>query len=290
MALVAREHGFWAHVGAGDQEQIKERVRAGVPVLIDLPIDTRKRNWRRLSLVVGFDDAQQRFLCHEGQGRPIRYTYEGLDRWWKHTRYWMMVICPPDRAAWSLRAEEYLSRGRYYESLNQLAEAEDDLDRAAEMNPSDSAVYVSLANVERKRGHRDEALAMYRKALDVREDDARAMNNLAYMLAEEDGGLAEAEALARNALLLEPTNPRTMDTLGVVQSRQGRHDKAAHFFEQAMARAGKLAAAERDEIAVHLAQAYRAGGRDAEAAKVVADLLRRNPDLRLPEDLRALHP
>lgn len=290
VALVAQRRGCWAVALHGSPELLKERLRAGVPVLIDLPIDLRKGNWRRFSLAVGYDDDQQIYLCHEGRSEPVKYTYSGLDRWWKRTGYWMMVVCPPERATWTLSAEELLSRGRYFDAADRLQEAEDDLDRAVALDPGNSAIYVSSANVDRRRGHLGEAEAMYRKALEVNPGDSRAMNNLAYLLADSGDEFTEAETLARNALLLEPTNPRTLDTLGFVLMRAGRPGQAVHFLEQARARSAKLAAAEREEIALHLARAYHAAGQAELAVRVVAELRQLNPDLKLPADLQGLHP
>ena len=290
MALVAQEKGCWTHIGKGSPETLKERLRAGIPVLIDLPIDPRKEKWRRLSVVVGYDDGLGRYLCHEGRVEPVTYTYAGLERLWQGTGYWMMIVCPPERATWELTWQELLSRGRYHDSQNRLAEAEEDLQRASKLRPDDSGIQISEANIRLKRGDPAGAEAHYRSVLDKDPLDSRALNNLAYLLADQGRNLPEAEELAHRAVLREPTNPRTLDTLGLIHLKKEELKKSIHYFEQARARSRKLTADEQDQIAMHLAQAYHAAGHDELAYNVVEEIRRHRPDIALPDELRDLKP
>lgn len=290
MGMVAQEYGMWAHAGRGTEEDIKSRLRAGAPVQVDLPVDERKKKWRRFALVVGFDEKARLYTCHEGRGRAIRYRYEGFARLWKLTGNWMMTICPPGRASWDLTADELVSRGRHYESAGDFENAEADLHRALALQPRNSAVYVTLANIKRRQGRLEEAERLYRRALGESPDDIRALNNLAFVLVERGGDLAEAERLARDAVIMEPTNPRTLHTMGIVMAAAGNHAKACTFLEQAWARSSRLARAERETIGLDLAVSCRARGESMRAAEVVADLLRKNPRLELPAAMQDLLP
>lgn len=80
------------------------------------------------------------------------------------------------------------------------------------------------------------AAARYRTVLAVAPDNAIALNNLAWIGAEERHGLDEALARARRAVAADPDNAAFADTLGWVLYRQG--DLAGA--EQALARAAAL--------------------------------------------------
>ena len=68
---------------------------------------------------------------------------------------------------------------------------------------------------------REEALALYRRALVVDPNYVLALNSLAYFLSKEPGGLAEAEQLLRRALEIEPNYCFPLGNLGVVLSARG---------------------------------------------------------------------
>jgi Flp pilus assembly protein TadD len=60
------------------------------------------------------------------------------------------------------------------------------------------------------------------------------LNNLGYFLADRNDRLAEAEALIRRAVNIEPTNGSFLDSLGWLLYRQGKLAEAQKFLEQAV--------------------------------------------------------
>lgn len=68
--------------------------------------------------------------------------------------------------------------------------------------------------------------AIFREALAEHPDFAPIQNYLAYMLAEQNRELEEAERLVVAALKTEPRNPAYLDTLGWVHHQAGRHAEA----------------------------------------------------------------
>jgi predicted Zn-dependent protease len=61
-----------------------------------------------------------------------------------------------------------------------------------------------------------------------------ALNNLAYMLAENNERLAEALTFARRALDARPKNPSFLDTYASVLYKNGRNSEAAEFLQAAL--------------------------------------------------------
>jgi tetratricopeptide (TPR) repeat protein len=80
--------------------------------------------------------------------------------------------------------------------------------------------------IEKDAGMGEAAETSLRRTLELTPRDADALNALAYLLAEEDRSLEEAEQLILQALDMRPFSAAFQDTLGWVRFRQGRLDEA----------------------------------------------------------------
>ncbi len=84
-----------------------------------------------------------------------------------------------------------------------------------------------------QKGRIDEAIAEFRKALEIRPNDVEANNSLGTALLQR-GQVDEAMAHFQKALELQPNNAVTHDNLGVVLLRKGQVDKAITQFHKAL--------------------------------------------------------
>jgi tetratricopeptide (TPR) repeat protein len=109
------------------------------------------------------------------------------------------------------------------------------LARANEILPGNATVIGTLALTLESSGNRVDALRAYRATLDVDPDNAIAMNNLAFLLAETDGDLNEALQLVRRAMTLLPDSMEVADTAGWIHLKRGENDAAIGLFAQAVA-------------------------------------------------------
>jgi Flp pilus assembly protein TadD len=105
--------------------------------------------------------------------------------------------------------------------------------RAALQGRPTAETHNGLGYVLGQQGHTDEALAEFRKAIDVDARYTPAYNNLAEALARQ-GKFAEAEQYYERSLALKPS-PAVYNALGVVQGRLGKTDQAAEQFAKAKA-------------------------------------------------------
>lgn len=105
-----------------------------------------------------------------------------------------------------------------------------------------------------------EAAQCYEEVLKRTPGSPVALNNYAYLLAEANTRLDEAEAMANRALAAEPNNPVYLDTLGWIYYRQGRYQQAVQLLEQAV-----QDAPQEPELRYHLGMAYWMRGRLPEA-------------------------
>jgi Flp pilus assembly protein TadD len=113
-----------------------------------------------------------------------------------------------------------------------LAEAESHYRRALRARPT-AQTYNGLGFVLARQGHTDQALAEFRKAIEVDPKFTPAFNNLAETLASE-GRLDEAAHYYELSLVQSP-NAAVYNALGGVLRRLGRMDEAADQFAKAKA-------------------------------------------------------
>jgi tetratricopeptide (TPR) repeat protein len=284
----AWEHGLWAFGQHGSPDALKTRLRAGVPVIVILQANALDEATRRFAVVIGYDDLEKRVLYHAGGQQPAIAAYSDFFSAWRSTFNWMLTVCPADRIAWTPDPAEVAGRGQFNEANGRLEQAIADYEAAIASGMRRSSLLVRLGNCYRSRGNPEKAETAYREALSLDDHNGRAYNNLAYLLAENSKSLDEAVSLARQAMLLEPTNPLAIDTLGFALFQQGKYKEASDVLDRARARARWSPPGTQTEIGLHLAWAHVKAGNPHLAKEVLADILKIDPKAQIPPDLRKL--
>ena len=105
-----------------------------------------------------------------------------------------------------------------------------------ELKPASREARFQLAAILEKLNRMDEAEKEFRRLLAEKPDDASALNYLGYSLADRGLKLAEAEGLIREAVRLDPANPRLPRFPGLGLYKQGRSTEAVSELELAAAR------------------------------------------------------
>jgi tetratricopeptide (TPR) repeat protein len=146
------------------------------------------------------------------------------------------------------------------------------LSAALERHPQHPSIEYDRAVILEQSGRVHESVEALEQMLSKRPDDPTLQNALGYTLADHTLELAHAEVLVRRALTVMPDNPAALDSLGWVQFRQG----------DARGAAGTLAHAyslgHDPEIAAHWGEALWVSGQQAEARRVWAAALARDPE------------
>jgi tetratricopeptide (TPR) repeat protein len=122
---------------------------------------------------------------------------------------------------------------------------------------------TTLAMAYDTLGRKKSSLEAYGRVLELDAHNTLAMNNLAYLLAEEGSMLQQALHLAENAVMLEPDNGVFLDTLGWVHYRLGNYDLARKIIEKAIASGVNEA-----EIYQHLGKVYEKLGETEKAGEM----------------------
>ncbi|MDH5299693.1 MAG: tetratricopeptide repeat protein, partial [Desulfobulbaceae bacterium] len=105
---------------------------------------------------------------------------------------------------------------------------------------STPARFLLLATLHEQSRQPQQAVAVYRQGLAKYPRSWVFANNLAFLLAEQQGGdLAKAYDLARQAQLLAPGNGTVLDTLGWIAFKRGRNEEARAVLSLAAAGNGQ---------------------------------------------------
>ncbi|MBN1929487.1 MAG: tetratricopeptide repeat protein [Chlorobiaceae bacterium] len=124
--------------------------------------------------------------------------------------------------------------------------------------------HITLALACDALGMKDRSRQAYEMVLRLDPHNTLAMNNLAYMLAEEGIRLNQALFLATNAVMLEPDNGVYLDTLGWVNFKLGQYERARILLERAVG-----IGVDEAEVYRHLGEVYRKLGNEPKAREML---------------------
>jgi len=122
--------------------------------------------------------------------------------------------------------DAWLGLDRVFESLGDLEGRQEALSKAIELAPDQPRVWRRQALFFDAQEDFDQAVAAYRRLLELMPNDVVAANNLAYALLMSGGNLDEALAQARSAVEQRPANPSFLHTLGLVLLRKGELEQS----------------------------------------------------------------
>lgn len=101
-------------------------------------------------------------------------------------------------------------------------------------HPSDAQAYTVLGSVQEAQGDRDQAMASYKKALQIQPEQPIAANNLSYLMVETGQNIDVALSLAQVARRAMPDSPSTADTLAWAYYHKGNFSSARDLLEEAV--------------------------------------------------------
>ena len=137
-------------------------------------------------------------------------------------------------------------------------------------HPDDARTRAVLAGYYLGKGDNKKAEAQYRLALNNAPDDPAILNNLAWLVSQNDP--AQALPLAEKAHHLAPETPQILDTLGWILLRHKQPVQALALLRQAAAAMPDI-----PQVQYHYARALTDGGRPAQAAALLKTILAKYP-------------
>ena len=146
------------------------------------------------------------------------------------------------------------------------------LTAALAKHPDDPELLYETALTAERQNQPEVMEKHLRHLLKLKPDHAHALNALGYSLADRNIRLDEAHDLVTRAVALAPEDPFIMDSLGWVQFRQGKLPEALKTLEKAYAIKAD------PEIAAHLGEVLWTLGRKEDAARLLNEAVKKNPD------------
>jgi len=157
--------------------------------------------------------------------------------------------------------ESWLAEARILREAGTPDDAFHLLDEAVEQLPDSVPILYTRALLAAELGWVDSAERDLRVIIAQQPENAAALNALGYTLADQTERYEEAEALIRQAYILQPHEASIIDSMGWVAFRRGRLEEAEEFLR----RAWKL---DRNaEIAAHLGEVLWIQGKREEAVR-----------------------
>lgn len=115
-----------------------------------------------------------------------------------------------------------------------LDTAENLLRRVLHLNPHCLEAMNSLAVLLQIRGRHSEAASVYKQVLEIESETLIALNNLAWIMCEEQGKYQQALEFAQTGLRKAPEYVDLIDTRGVIYYRMAEHHKAVRDFNKCL--------------------------------------------------------
>jgi tetratricopeptide (TPR) repeat protein len=146
------------------------------------------------------------------------------------------------------------------------------LKRALAEYPDSPELLYDAAMVAEKLDKIDEAESSLRRVVELKPDDAQALNALGYTLVDRTPRTSEGFALIEKAHKLSPDDPFILDSMGWALYRLGKLDDAESYLSRAMKERPDA------EIAAHLGEVVWKKGDTARAKEIWQSQLQATPD------------
>ena len=143
---------------------------------------------------------------------------------------------------------------------------------ALKEHPDSTDLMYDAAMVAEKLDRIDDAETRLRRIVELKPDDAQALNALGYTLVDRTPRAAEGFALIEKAHKLSPDDPFILDSMGWGLFRLGRYAEAETYLRRAMKERPDA------EIAAHLGEVLWAKGERERAQEVWQTQLKSTPD------------
>ncbi len=160
----------------------------------------------------------------------------------------------------------------FYQETNQQQKLTEVVNDLAKSFPNDSKALYNVAMLRWDLGQFDEAQRDLERTLQMDPSDAEACNSLGYLYCERDIRFDEALKLVQKAMELKPGEYHILDSLGWVYYKQGDYAKAIATLENVASQKQTDAT-----VQEHLAYSYLKTGRSTEALarfKLAVELLK----------------
>jgi tetratricopeptide (TPR) repeat protein len=181
------------------------------------------------------------------------------------------------------KADLYVRMGQAWRFRGDTQKAIEAFEQARQLYPDNAAINATLAMIYDEGGRKDMARKYYEATIKLSPNDATALNNLAYLLAESNGNLDEALTYATRAKQRMPNFAEISDTLGWIYLKKNLTDSAVDTFKTLV-----LQQPQNPTYRYHYAMALSQKGDRANAKKEAEAALANRPPRTQEGEIKAL--
>ncbi len=134
----------------------------------------------------------------------------------------------------SIAAQARLILGYIYSITGRHRLAEYELKELIKAGYRTVQVYAALGHIAFLQGMERQSVEYLKEAVKLDPDNATALNNLGYVLAEMEDELDQAISMCKKAHDMKPDNPAYLDSLGWVCYKKGRKAEARSYLRRAL--------------------------------------------------------
>lgn len=209
-----------------------------------------------------------------------------LDEWKMLIILWRAAEDIPKAIESSKRALRYfpddkslkVDLGIYYTQTDTASAKKCFREVLAAMEPGDEElegiVYTSLGDMYTTAGMVDSAIVSYETSIRIYPDSPMTLNNLAYIMADNDRDIDRARQLVEQSLKMQPDNSSAMDTYAWVLFKQKEYKEAKVQIDKAIEASDEVS----EELLSHAGDIYFMNGLPDEAVELWKQALELNPD------------
>ncbi len=200
MVAAARRQGRVAYEIAGANALLKE-IAAGHPVIV---LQNLGLSWIPLwhyAVVIGYDLDAEVLILHSGVTNQKITPLRTFDNTWSRSKYWGLVVLPPDRLPATAEENSYVKALVGLEKSHQWAAAIVGYQAALDRWPLSFPAHIGLSNGYYALGDLKSAEEVLQNSIKRFPEQGVAFNNLAQVLWEQ-GKKQEALKAAHHAVTL----------------------------------------------------------------------------------------
>jgi Flp pilus assembly protein TadD len=169
-------------------------------------------------------------------------------------------------------AELYVRLGEAKANGNDVNGAAEAFKKAKEVDPNNYLPVLELALLYNRSGRDEEARKAYEDVIKLQPDNVEALNNLAYLKAEQGIDLDQALAYAQRAQQKRPNDPNVVDTLALIYIHKNLTDDSVRMLRDLITKTPN-----NPTFHLHMALALYQKGDRPEAKKELETAMRNKP-------------
>jgi len=200
MISSTRRHGRVAYPITGSEALLAE-ISAGNPVIVLVNLSFFWAPKWHYAVVIGYDQRQGQVILHSGVTAGEVLSSRVFMNIWQRSRYWGLLVLPPDRLPAGAREREWLAAVASLERSGQWRAAAIGYVTALKRWNESFAAWMGLGNTHFDLNKLEDSAKAFHQAALLQPDNGMALNNLAHVLAEQ-GKWEEALAAAQRAVEL----------------------------------------------------------------------------------------